>query len=855
MIFISATTFGQTDDTDKYIWYKFQYGSRMARFWADSVLKAGGLVKFTGLATASADTTTYKPTAVDASGNVVKMGSWPGGGGTLQQVMTLGNTTDNVYVFDSSATAEDGSPVTGYVWKYLPLDRTGDPPYFSFGLAATKYVGVTRRDNVFCMGWNLSAGGGPLVSGEPFCGLSGEHTYISAVGDTIGVEWHTFLGDYLGRQIRGESYTGRKNTDGTLNIDHYHAVARSYLKHPYTDRVYFSTQPSAAGASSNWSLSESKGFSIIYDSITGVVADIVGTVSSGSKGFVLQNFNFFRAPTMTIGNEVIVDDGANLRSTSNNTTQLGDASRRWSTMWGVNGNYSGTLTATTGRFGGGGIDFGLSSLAVSKHNNDGTIFVVENNNSGNAAYTQMMLNENISAGHYSDWIRYNNNSAGSWGGTSIPLASLVGITNSFGNSLGSKPLLFGAGQIIAAPGNTGTNYGNRQDATGFRIGQLSTLHNANTLSFSIDATDAMKVPSGTDAQRPTGVASYFRYNSTANIIEWHNGTTWVQPATGGGGIYGGSGSLPSDVTVTGGANGITFNSTRTGANATMNINNTSSGAALVTNASGSGTGLEAGSSTGYGGNIFSTSGPGLQVSSSSNTGLIVSSTTGTPVEIQTTPASTNTDIPLATLVRKTSGTAASGIAGHIAMHNENGSGSDVLSNKITSKLTTVTGGAEVSQLEFSGINSGVSSTKFTIFGTGQYQGNAYGSGTFSVTPATTPVYSSTGIVGERIAPKIYTALLTQSGTGDPTATVLGTNEIGTIVWTRNSAGNYTGTLTGAFTANKTWLICQKGDGSGSFVNGLLSRSGDNTLALDVRDNTATVTDNFTNMSIEIRVYP
>lgn len=103
--------------------------------------------------------------------------------------------------------------------------------------------------------------------------------------------------------------------------------------------------------------------------------------------------------------------------------------------------------------------------------------------------------------------------------------------------------------------------------------------------------------------------------------------------------------------------------------------------------------------------------------------------------------------------------------------------------------------------------------------------------------------------------KQYTALLTQSGTGDPTSTVLGSNEIGTIVWTRNSTGNYTGTLSSAFTANKTWLICQKGDGSGSFVNGLLSRGGSNTVTLDVRDNTNTVTDNFTNLSIEIRVYP
>lgn len=80
LLFVSGTAIGQSDDTDKYIWYKFQYGSRMPRFWADSILKAAGLVKFTGLA-ASVDTTAYKPIAVNSSGNVVKLPGWPGSGG------------------------------------------------------------------------------------------------------------------------------------------------------------------------------------------------------------------------------------------------------------------------------------------------------------------------------------------------------------------------------------------------------------------------------------------------------------------------------------------------------------------------------------------------------------------------------------------------------------------------------------------------------------------------------------------------------------------------------------------------------------------------------------------------------
>ncbi len=51
--------------------------------------------------------------------------------------------------------------------------------------------------------------------------------------------------------------------------------------------------------------------------------------------------------------------------------------------------------------------------------------------------------------------------------------------------------------------------------------------------------------------------------------------------------------------------------------------------------------------------------------------------------------------------------------------------------------------------------------------------------------------------------KVYHALITQSGTSAPTATVLLNTLGGTVVWTRNSEGNYTGTLAAAFTVNKT----------------------------------------------------
>jgi hypothetical protein len=53
--------------------------------------------------------------------------------------------------------------------------------------------------------------------------------------------------------------------------------------------------------------------------------------------------------------------------------------------------------------------------------------------------------------------------------------------------------------------------------------------------------------------------------------------------------------------------------------------------------------------------------------------------------------------------------------------------------------------------------------------------------------------------------KVYSALLTQTGTNAPTATVL-ENTIGAIVWARSATGIYTATLSTAFTSNKTWYV-------------------------------------------------
>lgn len=69
------------------------------------------------------------------------------------------------------------------------------------------------------------------------------------------------------------------------------------------------------------------------------------------------------------------------------------------------------------------------------------------------------------------------------------------------------------------------------------------------------------------------------------------------------------------------------------------------------------------------------------------------------------------------------------------------------------------------------------------------------------TVATTP-----NAIGALIKPyKVYTALLTQTGTSAPVATVL-ENTLGDIIWTIQGVGQYIGLSSGLFTLNKTFIL-------------------------------------------------
>lgn len=100
---------------------------------------------------------------------------------------------------------------------------------------------------------------------------------------------------------------------------------------------------------------------------------------------------------------------------------------------------------------------------------------------------------------------------------------------------------------------------------------------------------------------------------------------------------------------------------------------------------------------------------------------------------------------------------------------------------------------------------------------------------------------------------VYTALISQSGTSDPVATVLENTLGGTIAWVRTATGRYTGTITGsAFTLNKTWVVLNSGGAVTAATNFSAYSNSTSTVIIQIQP----VADSVLNpASIEIRVYP
>jgi hypothetical protein len=97
----------------------------------------------------------------------------------------------------------------------------------------------------------------------------------------------------------------------------------------------------------------------------------------------------------------------------------------------------------------------------------------------------------------------------------------------------------------------------------------------------------------------------------------------------------------------------------------------------------------------------------------------------------------------------------------------------------------------------------------------------------------------------------YTALLTQTSTNAPVATVLSNNLTATLTWARTGTGVYTLTASAAtFTANKTIIFINAGS-SQSIITG--ERTSDTVLTVKTISGGATDSA-ITNGAFEVRIY-
>jgi hypothetical protein len=100
----------------------------------------------------------------------------------------------------------------------------------------------------------------------------------------------------------------------------------------------------------------------------------------------------------------------------------------------------------------------------------------------------------------------------------------------------------------------------------------------------------------------------------------------------------------------------------------------------------------------------------------------------------------------------------------------------------------------------------------------------------------------------------YVALISQESQNNPIAHVLERTPHGEIVWTRNSTGNYTGTLTDAYLGDYVTFHAEASDETGNAVDARLFRSGPYEVTLIIKNGALSNTDGFTNISIIIRGY-
>lgn len=146
-----------------------------------------------------------------------------------------------------------------------------------------------------------------------------------------------------------------------------------------------------------------------------------------------------------------------------------------------------------------------------------------------------------------------------------------------------------------------------------------------------------------------------------------------------------------------------------------------------------------------------------------------------------------------------------------------------LSGDVTGGLNTTVVGDNSHNHNASTITTNIVSS---INGVTNDGGNVAIVGTNGISVSSNNTTDTITISGTAAPYKVYTALLSQSDSSAPVATVLGNTLSADIIWTRISTGVYFGTLSGAFTNNLTTVSCNYGiiSGDASIITGFRSNS-------------------------------
>lgn len=230
----------------------------------------------------------------------------------------------------------------------------------------------------------------------------------------------------------------------------------------------------------------------------------------------------------------------------------------------------------------------------------------------------------------------------------------------------------------------------------------------------------------------------------------------------------------------------------------------------------------------------SSTGNALNATTTSGTALIARSNSGLPGFFGSDNSATNSSVELFRFDVSTTGTAAANFGGHATFTTETSDGSQQETGRIGTILTNATTGSRTSSMQFFTTNSASSAVRFTIKGSGQLQGNNYGSGTFTGTPTNVIASDASGNFIEATPTQISALPILQAIAADPTSfsatansftslPVLSSNEVITlpsaasnagrqiVFWNKNTSGN-----TWTFSAAITY---PDGTTSTAFLNG------------------------------------